>query len=48
MPIQYYGKVTEPVPIRFSHDVMMYLPKIMVIDTDYVLFIIGDNFMVLG
>ena len=45
MPMQYYSKVTGPVPIRFSRDVVMYLPEIKVIDTDDVLFIIGDDFM---
>ena len=48
MLMQYYGKVTGPVPMRFSQDVVMYLPQIKVIDTDDVLFIIGDDFMAPG
>ena len=48
MPVQFYGKVTGPVPIRFSHDVVICLPEIKVIDTNDVLFIIGDDFMASG
>ena len=33
------------VPIRFSRDVVMYLPEIKVIDMDDVRFIIGDDFL---
>ena len=45
MPVQYYGKVTGLVPKRFSHNIVMYLPEIKVIDTDNALFTIGDDFM---
>lgn len=48
MPVQYYGKVAGPVPIRFSHDIVMYLPEIKVIDTNDMLFIIGDDLMAPG
>ena len=48
MPVQYYGKVTGPVPVRFSRDIVMYLPEIKVIDMDGVIFIIGDDFMAPG
>ena len=48
MPLQYYGKVTGLVPIRFSCIVVIYLPEIKVIDMDDLLFIIGDNFMAPG
>ena len=47
-PDSYYDRVASPVKIHFSEKVVMYMPEIKVLNTEDILFIIDNDFMVPG